>query len=241
MAGFGKWLGGGLGWAFGGPIGGIIGFALGAVLDDTKVAVNTTGTRNRTQVGDFTSSLLILAAAVMKADGSVMKSELDYVKTFFVKHFGVEHTKEQMLVFREIIKQDIPLQDVCMQIRQNMESASRLQLLHFLFGLSMSDGQVHSSELRVIAEIAQYLGISQADFNSIKAMFVADTDSDYQILEITKSADDDEVKKAYRRMAVKFHPDKVSHLGDDIQRDAKEKFQKVQRAYENIKKARGLN
>ncbi len=241
MAKFGKWLGGGLGWAVGGPIGAIIGFALGSVLDDTKVVVNSGNFQNSTQVGDFSASLLVLAAAVMKADGAVLKAELEYVKKFFVKNFGLAHTQEQMLVLRELLKQDIPVKEVCTQIRQNMEHAARLQLVHFLFGVSSADGAVHKREVDVIAEIAGYLGVNSADFNSLKAMFFRDAESDYKILEIEKAATDEEVKKAYRRMAVKFHPDKVSHLGEDIQKDAKEKFQKVQAAYEHVKKERGMN
>jgi DnaJ like chaperone protein len=240
MSKFGKWLGGGLGWALGGPIGGLIGFALGAVLDDSGAAVQATNAKYHTQRGDFSASLIILVASVMKADGRVMKAELDYVKTFFIKHFGVEVTKEQMLLLREILEKDIPLFDVCNQIKHNMEYASRLQLIHFLFGVSMADGQVHDSEVKVIEEIASFLNINMADFNSLKAMFYADTDSDYKILEIHNSASDEEVKKAYKKMAIKFHPDKVSHLGEEYQQDAKEKFQKVQQAYENIKKQRGI-
>ena len=240
MSKFGKWLGGGLGWALGGPIGGLIGFALGAVLDDSGTAVRVTNTKYSTQRGDFSASLIILVASVMKADGRVMKAELDYVKTFFVKHFGVDVTKEQMLLLREILEKEIPLYDICNQIKHNMEYASRLKLIHFLFGVSMADGQVHDSEVKVIEQIASFLNINMADFNSLKAMFYADTDSDYKILEIHNSASDDEVKKAYKKMAVKFHPDKVSHLGEEYQQDAKEKFQKVQQAYENIKKQRGI-
>lgn len=240
MSKFGKWLGGGLGWALGGPIGGLIGFALGAVLDDSGVAVQATNAKHHTQRGDFSASLIILVAAVMKADGRVMKAELDYVKAFFVKHFGVEVTREQMLLLREILEKDIPLYDVCNQIRHNMEYASRLQLIHFLFGVSMADGQVHDTEVKVIEQIASFLNINMADFNSLKAMFYADVDSDYKILEVHNSASDEEIKKAYKKMAVKFHPDKVSHLGEEYQQDAKEKFQKVQQAYENIKKQRGI-
>ncbi|MBP6414151.1 MAG: TerB family tellurite resistance protein, partial [Bacteroidia bacterium] len=112
MAKFGKWLGGGLGWVVGGPIGGIIGFALGSVFDDTKVVVNGNQINSSTQVGDFSVSLLVLAAAVMKADGTVLKSELEFVKKFFIKNFGVAHTQEQMLVFRELLKKEIPVQEV---------------------------------------------------------------------------------------------------------------------------------
>ena len=236
----GKLFGAGLGWALGGPIGALIGFALGAVIDDSGLAVQQAGVRNQSTRGDFSASLMVLVAAVLKADGRVLKAELDYIKSFFVKHFGVDTTREQMLVLKELLKQEIPLEQVCDQIRGNMEYASRLQLIHFLFGVSSADGQVHSEEVRIIELISQYMRIQHADFLSIRSMFFADRNSDYKILEIEASATDEEVRKAYRRMAVKYHPDKVSHLGEDYQRDAKEKFQKMQEAYENIKKERNL-
>ncbi len=240
MSKFGKWLGGGLGWALGGPIGALIGFALGAVLDDTGTAVKITNTKQPTRHGDFSASLIILIAAVMKADGRIMKAELDYVKQFFVRQFGVEATKEQLLILKEILGREIPVHDVCMQIRQNMEYASRVQLIHFLFGVSTADGKINPSEFLVIEQIAHLLNLSSADFSSVKAMFYNDTDSDYKILEIDAKASDEEVKKAYKKMAVKFHPDKVSHLGETYQQNAKEKFQKIQQAYENIRKQRNL-
>ena|SRR6218665_2213087 len=244
---FGKWVGGGLGWALGGPLGGVLGFALGSMFDAASVTVQTNGgasfdqRRAAPHAGDFAASLLVLSAAVMKSDGRTLKSELDFVKTFLVHQFGEAQAQRHILLLKEILKQDIPLQDVCMQIRQYMPHAERLQLIHYLFGISKADGHVHPSELDTIAAISNYLGVNPADFNSLKAMYFRDTDSDYKILEIEPAATDEEVKKAYRKMAVKFHPDKVAALGDDVQRAAKEKFQKVQEAFENIKKQRGIS
>jgi DnaJ like chaperone protein len=243
MAKFGKWLGGGLGWALGGPIGGFMGFALGYLLDNSTVIARYEGGQARgmhTTQGDFAVSLLILSAAVMKSDGKTMRSELDYVKRFLVQQFGEQAAKEQLQLLGEILKKDIPLQDICMQIRQHMPISARLQLLHYLFGISQADGEVSDPEIRVIEEIARYLNISQADRDSIKAMYYRDTQSDYRILETEPSASDEELKKAYRRMAMKYHPDKVSGMGDGIQKAAEEKFKMVQEAYENIKKKRNI-
>ncbi len=238
MGKYGKWIGGALGWAFGGPIGGLLGFALGSMMDG--VSVSTTSIQP-TQRGDFVASLLVLTAAVMKADKKIMKSELDYVKQFFLKQFGETQTDQQMLMLREILKQEIPLRDVCMQIKQNMDYAARLQLIHFLFGVASADNQVNADEVAVIEEIARYLNIQINDVTSIKAMFYKDIESAYKILEISPTATDEEIKKAYRKMALKYHPDKVHQLGDDIQNAAKEKFQKLNAAYEQIKKERGIS
>ena len=242
MAKFGKWIGSGLGWAFGGPIGALLGFAIGTVFDQS-IDVEEDSVKRRsyqTTPNDFGASLLVLVAAVMKADGKVLKAELEYVKRFFYKQFGSERTKQHLLVLRELLKKDIPIQDVCLQIKTYTMYPARLQLMHLLFGVASVDGEVHPSELQVIQQIASYLGVKQADYVSIKAMFFKEVDGDYKILEITKDSTDDEVKKAYRRMAVKYHPDKVAHLGDEFKTSAKEKFQKVQEAYENIKKQRGM-
>lgn len=242
---FGKWLGGGLGWALGGPLGGILGFALGSALDAASVTVKDDKTLehdrySNTHVGDFTASLLVLSAAVMKSDGRVMQSELDYVKKFLARQFGEANAQQQLLMLKEILKQDIPLHQVCNQIKHFMPHSERLQIIHYLFGISKADNHVHESELQTIHTIANYLGVSAADFNSLKAMYFKDAESDYKILEIPSTATDEEVKKAYRKMAVKFHPDKVAALGEEVQKAANEKFQQVQQSYENIKKQRGF-
>jgi DnaJ like chaperone protein len=122
-----------------------------------------------------------------------------------------------------------------------MDYSSKLQLVHFLIGVSKADGRVSDSEIKMVERIAYHMGISSSDMNSIMAMFKDNMNSAYQILEIEKNASDDDVKKAYKKMAVKYHPDKVAYLGDDVKNKAKEKFQKLQEAYEKIKTTRGMS
>ncbi|MDA3779965.1 MAG: TerB family tellurite resistance protein [Bacteroidales bacterium] len=238
MAKFGKWIAGGLGWAFFGPIGGILGFALGSIFEMPESKTNGSG--SSTTTGGFAMSLLVLVAAVMKADGKIMKSELEYVKDYFKKNFGEDSAIEAIKILRDILKQSIPLQEVSIQIKSNLEYSSRLQLLHLLYGISNADGRVDKSELIIIEKIASYLGILNKDVLSIKSMFVDDVDSAYKILEIDSTVSNDEVKKAYRKMAKKYHPDKISHLGEEFKNIAKEKFQKVGEAYSKIKKERNI-
>lgn len=237
MAKYGKWIGGGLGWVLGGPIGAIFGFAAGAFIDEVKSFQVVSGV---THTGDFKVSLLVLMAAVMKADGRLMRSELEYIKKFLIAQFGAIEAEQKLKIFKEMLKQDIPLQAVCLQIKANMDYASRLQLMHFLFGIAGADGNFDPRESEILFHIATYSGISRKDHDSIKAMFVDEIESAYKVLEIDQNASDDEIKKSYRKMATKYHPDKVSHLDNSIQNAAKEKFQQLNAAYEKIKKQRGI-
>lgn len=234
---FAKWIGGGLGWAYGGPVGGILGFIFGAMIDGMQSGKYE---YKPTQSGDFSVSLLILSAAVMRADGKVMRSELEYVRQFFMRQFGMEIANNRVQMLQEILKQDINLSEVCDQIGHYMDYPSKLQLLHYLFGICAVDNQYSPKEVEMVDLISGYLGIDRQDYESIRAMFVKDIDSAYKILEISPDATDDEVKSAYRKMAVKYHPDKVEHLGPEIRKSAEEKFQQLQAAYDEIKKRRGM-
>lgn len=254
---FGKWIGGALGWAVGGPIGGILGFAIGAMVADNSLSVEKgnpragrgydprydrryQSQRHHTQPGDFASALLVLSAAVMKADGRQLKSELDFIREFFKRQFGEAAAAQQISLLKEILNKDIPVKDVCEQIRYYMEHPMRLQLLHYLFGIASADGTVDKKEVFLIEQIATYLGISTKDYESIRAMFYKDSASAFKILEIEESATDEEVKKAFRKMAMKYHPDKVRGLGEQHEKAAAEKFRSVQEAYDQIKKERGI-
>lgn len=236
--GYAKWVGGGLGWVFGGPIGAILGVALGSMFDGMN---SEKYAYQGTPRGNFALSLLVLSAAVMKADQKVSRAELDYVRSFFINQFGVDEGNRMISMLREILKQEINVQDVSVQVGQYTEYPVKLQLLHYLFGISAADNLYHPDEVEMISLISRYMGISGSDFNSVRAMFVKSTDWAFEVLEISKDATDDEVKKAYREMAKKHHPDKVASLGEDVRRAATEKFQKINAAYEEIKKQRGLS
>lgn len=238
--GYGKWITGALGWALGGPIGGIIGFAVASVLEGKQNTGMSVGYSPLEQRNSFLVSLLVLSSAVMKADKRIMKSELDYVKRFILENFGVDAANEYSILLRDILKQEVDIDAVCTQIKSNVNSATRLQLLHYLTGIAQSDGMVSSDELVVLRRIAAALYIPLQDSESIFAMFDKGIDAAYQVLEIEKSATDEEIKKAYKRMALKHHPDKVSQLGSDVQKAAEEKFKSVSQAYEKIKKERGI-
>jgi len=234
---YAKWIGGGLGWAFGGPIGGILGFMVGSMFQGGGVSSQY----GRTQSGDFSLSLLILTAAVMKADGSVRRSELDYVKRFLENNFGPAKAPEYVKMLGQLLKQDYSVGDVAGQISQFMDYGSRMMLLQFLFGIAQADGNNHPDEVEMIKKIASFMGISSTDYESIKAMFIKETSSAYKVLGVDSKASNDDIKKAYRVLEKEHHPDRVAHLGEDVKKAAEIKFTKLNAAYDAIKEERGMN
>ena len=236
--GFGKWIAGALGWAFLGPIGGILAFYFASRAEEASEAQGEEailqGQRN-----SFLISLLVLSAAVIKADGRTTPQEMARLREFFTRNFGVQAGIESEQIVKELLRNDYDLYQVCGQIKSNMEYSQVLQLYHFLVSLGQCDG-LTQSEIDVLELIAIYIGISKADYDSIYAMFYPNKQSNYKILEIEPNATNEEVKKAYRKMAIKYHPDKVATLGEDVQKAAEEKFKAVNQAYEAICKEQGI-
>ena len=204
MAKYGKWIGAGLGLALGGPLGALFGLFIGSMFDNIQtIAIPSDGgpiPPGQTGRGDFTFSLTVLATAVMKADGRIMRSELDYVKTFLIRNFGIEATREAMQMIKELSTRDIPVDDVCQQIRFQMPEASKVQLLYFLFGIAKADGTVSTAEIGLLENISNRLGIDHVTFMSVKSMYYDDIESAYQVLGIDSSASNEEIKKAYRKI-----------------------------------------
>ncbi|MRI00950.1 DnaJ domain-containing protein [Kriegella sp. EG-1] len=227
--------------------GAIIGFLLGSFLDNMTSSgggaqsVFKDMTRQSVSPADFELNLLSLCSIVIKADGKVSQSEMDYVRQYFVSTYGKEKANAIFRTFNEVNKKrEISAQRICAFMTQRTRYEVRLQLLHFLFGIAQADGSVSNSEVNKIREIAGYLRVTLRDFESIKAMFIKSANNAYKILDIQKSASDADVKKAYRTMAKKYHPDRVNTQDEAIKKGAEEKFKEVQKAYETIQAERGL-
>ena len=228
-----KWIAGLLGWVAFGPIGALLGFFAGAMWDgaidvarllgegaspDQTYRRSSSGAHAYTaeeQRNSFFVSLLVLSSAVIKADGKTHPREIDVVKDFIRRKFGDAAVEDALRVLERLNTQQVNIYEV--------------------------GPQIDKSEKSVLEAIATTIGLSASDATSVIAMFYKDTNSAYSVLEIQPSSTDDEVRQAYRRMAMKNHPDKVATLGPEVQKAAEEKFRQIQEAYETIKKERGLH
>lgn len=241
-----KWILAVIGYMFFRYPGAVLGFILGTVIDNWNRSSGGFKTVFKTESSsvspsDFELNLLSLASIVIKADGQVSQSEMDYVQTYFVRAYGKERANATFRTFNEVIKKrEISAQRIGLYLQQRTKYEVRLQILHFLFSIAQADGNVSNSELSQLQSIAGFLALNNRDFESIKAMFFKSADNAYKILEIEKSATDAEVKKAFRTMAKKYHPDKLQHMDEAYRNGAEDKFRMVQEAYEKIQKERGM-
>lgn len=254
-----KWIAGFLGWVTWGPIGALLGFMAGQAVDkyieasrqlpggdatgtqgSAQQRTSTRGYSAAEQKNSFLVSLLVLSSAVIRADGRTHPKETDTVREFVRRNFGEQAVSQAMRILDQLNTQQVNIYSVGGQIADNMNYSQRLQLYHYLVQIAAADGECLPSEKSVLEAIASALRLTSSDTKSVLAMFFKDTKSAYAVLEISPNATDDEVKTAYRRMAMKNHPDKVSTLGPEVQKAAEQKFRQVQEAYESIKKERGI-
>lgn len=202
----------------------------------------------------FLFSMLVLSSYIIKADDKIMHSEMNCVRNFLHNNFGeqaVQQGEDILLKLFEMQKQQgattfkETIRKSCVEISFHMNIGQRLQLLDYLIIIAKVDGTVSPEEVYALKEVATYLGLSAQDVDSMLNMEASSNqqiglDEAYKILGISPNATNDEVKAAYRKMALKHHPDRVSTLGDDIREAAEKKFQEINNAKERIYKARGL-
>ena len=206
------------------------------------------------QRNSFMFSLLVLASYIIKADGRVMHSEMELVRRFLSQNFGEQAKQQGEEILLKLFEQQKRLgmaeyrtviQDSCHQIRANMAYEQRLQLLNFLVMIAQADAVVSPEEIAALKEVAIHMGLSVEDVIQMLNLrsgssATSSLDDAYKVLGIAPSATNDEVKAAYRKMALKHHPDKVAALGEDVRKAAEKKFQEINDAKEKIFKARGL-
>jgi DnaJ like chaperone protein len=245
----GKWILGGLGFVLGGPIGALIG-VLSASVFDVKSFVYDEVERNkrssqakqRATQGDIRVSIIVLIACVIKADGRVLKSEVNFIKPFLLRTFGDEGAKQALLLLKELLQKELDYQSIAQQIGQYVNYSTRLELINLLLQIAKADGDLNVSELHMIEQIAFSMSVKDVDYQSLLSLYQREIDQDwaYKALEIEPAASNEQVKKAYRRMAMKYHPDKVANAGEEIRQQATDKFRGINEAYEYIKQQRGL-
>ena len=276
-----KWIGGVLGFMLAPPLGAFAGYFIGSLIDSLSESDNSgydegpAGTygysrrqsHDEGQRNSFLFSLLVLASYIIRADGKVMHSEMEYVRNFLHSNFGEAAAQQGNEIILRLLEEQKrmnasnpnayrnQIRQVCAQIAANLNYSERLQLLSFLVEIAKADGHVSQEELNALYEIAQYMGMSASEVDSMLHMGRSggsrggsssssssgvSLEDAYKVLGISPNATNEEVKKAYRKLALDHHPDRVSALGEDVRKAAEKKFKEINAAKDIIYKARGM-
>ena len=260
--GLGKWIGGIVGFMSMGPLGALAGYALGSLFDNaTSKQDNQQDINNDQQTYDnaysgqrnsFLFSLLVLASYIIRADGKIMHSEMEYVRRFLRNNFGEQSVREGEQILLNLFEQrkqidaqnpyafKNTIRECCEQIHTNLNYGECLQLLNFLVEIAYSDGTLSPEEIDALKEICLALHIPEKELNSMLHLTNDSLDDAYAVLQISPTATDAEVKAAYRQLALQHHPDRVATLGEDIRKAAVEKLKLINDAKDRIYKARGI-
>lgn len=190
--------------------------------------------------GRASTPVLVLFAAVMKADGRIMRSELDYVRNVLLQSFGPARTQQLLLELRDLLREPLPLQEACMQVRFSFSQPQRESLMHALFDLALSDGYIDPAERLILGRIATGIGVEDRDYSRMYNAHKAQDVDYYKELGVSREATNEEVRKAFKKLALQWHPDRYSTQGEEMQKQAKERFQRISEAYDAICKQRGM-
>jgi DnaJ like chaperone protein len=218
-----------IGLMFAGPIGAIAGAYLGHSFEKGKDVIDERSV--------FQINLISILSYVVKVDGEVAKSEVDTVLQLFQRlGFGVRDIAMMTRAFEAALGQDVDLKTTCENFRKCSRYEERLMLLRMVYMVVMADQKFHAKEKEAIAHIVDFLGIQPDDHMSIQAEYHKTADKYYEILGLTRGATLAELKKSYRNLALKHHPDRVGHLGEEYRHIAEKDFKKISEAYQVLLK-----
>ncbi len=187
---------------------------------------------------EIQNSILVLAAEVIRRDRNYTSATEKFIRDFLTRQFGANGLARRMKAIDGHLDTGTEpfVRIACKELKMLTTHDSRLNIVHFLFGVAAADDFVNAKETRCINRIAGYLGVNDKDFKEIRHTFLQDNNP-YKILGIEEEATTEQVRIAYRKMVLKFHPDKRET--NVTEEEASLKFREIQRAFETIKKQRG--
>lgn len=237
MAKYEKWLGASLGWILtGNPIGGLLGFIAGTLMPGDEKDKSTAGVKS---VSEFEVNLMVIAAHLIKLDGRISATEVAFTENFLNAHFDEKHARERSLLFQHCLQKEYDLNAACGQVRMYSQQGTRVQVVRFLVDLALSDGAISEREDYFIFRIAGYLNVNDVEFRKIKLEQKQPVPDVYEVLGVTVEMSYPDIRAIYRKLVLKYHPDRNKDASDEEKKKLARKFQQIQEAYEKIKLERG--
>ena len=196
---------------------------------------------NTKQRSHFVELMIHLTTHAIKADGVVDTREIQAIITFFQTRLGFNQNKLLWIndLIRHALHKHFPLQKITQEMNAQFKSYEKQLCIELIMAIIIADGKVTKEEISLLDEIADQLSIERTFFDQLKQRYLSTNTSenyksDYDILGVSKSDSPEAIKKAYKQLCKKYHPDKVQHLGEEFKKFAEQKIKEINSAYDNI-------
>lgn len=244
------WMfGAGIGFFMGGPLGAVVGGALQHHLGkEAQMGGTQSLPHHKKDEAVFITYLAAIMTKIAMADGRIDQAEVRTIQRFFKEKLGFPGVAMRYIegLIEQTQRLNPDMRQVALGFRSVAKHEQSLLLLDICYEVAMADGKITVSEQKELDFLASYLGVAHEEQKRIKTRFHVNGHTstagaektpmdDYAILGVSRSASKDEIKKAYRQMAAQYHPDKVSHLGEELIEFADKKFKEISAAYKNVK------
>ena len=193
----------------------------------------------------FVEIMVHILIHIAKADGKISQTETQMIRQFFISQLNFSGAQIEWLndIIETAKRSTSDIQSLASEFTTQFGYESQLMLLNMVYNVAYSDGEFHQAEAKLIDQLAILLKVSAFDHQRIKMAFEAqygdianakNDDKYFAVLGLTNTATKDEIKKTYRELTKKYHPDKVHHLGQEFKVQAEKKMQEINEAYDEL-------
>jgi len=250
MSWLGAGIGAGIGAVIGGPIGAGIGAWVGSSVSRSYARVQHAGAAGGGFIGMgqeeaqsiFFVALFSMLAKMAKADGRVSSEEADLVNNLSRTQIKMdaEDRKAAAVIFKNALGDDYTIYDYAEQYMRVAGSPQMCEMVYrLLFAVAYADQELHPAEDEILKTLPGHLGLDQSHYRILREEFhgqQADIGESYKILGCSPDSSDTEVKRAYRKLCMEYHPDKIAAKGlpDGFMKFAEQQMQQINDAYQSV-------
>ncbi|MEJ6694900.1 MAG: DnaJ domain-containing protein [Chitinophagales bacterium] len=199
------------------------------------------------QLTEYQIKLIQCTAALLKVQQVISRSESHFILKYFYRQFGTKKGKYVYQCLKDALATKVDYHHSAKSL-STLQREGKIQVITFLFGLTHAAPHSNFKQDGILEDIAKLMGMAQQDFETIKrkaskkekqktSYFQSSNQNiAYQVLGVSEGVSEEVLKKAYRKMVLKYHPDKTK-IAKDI---ASKKFQEIQEAYDSIRLSKGI-
>ena len=237
------WKGAGIGFLRGGPLGAIIGGTAEHFISKKIKKKQQEKLPGVVHQGQFITCLVVILTRVGMEAGPIGIKKAGVIHNFIIKNMGYapEDLKPLDGLIREVQAKKPDLEQFIGEYKASCKNNYNLLILALCYQIILVENDLDKEIESLIKVVGLELGVSYDSHNELRKKYSLDPfKTPYSILEISSDASNEEIKKAYRKLASLHHPDRVSTGNEEVRQEAHLKFLEIQSAYKELEKVRNI-